>query len=396
MREQLGIDTFGQIGSGADAMVFAEALELAVSKIEANLPSLIEAPASWGFDSDGDYSVRAEAFDHIDNWTTSFFTGMALVAFQKTGDRKWLTQLDALEGVYREKVCLHGMETMHDLGFLFSLFSVGLYRLTGEAGHRKTGLLAAGLLADRFIPEGGYIRAWGRMDELDSDYCGLAIIDSMMNLPLLYWASEETGDGRFRDIAVRHTNTTLRHFVRPDGSVYHAYRFDPKTGSPSGGDNYCGRTVDSHWARGSAWAMFGFALGYRYTGDVRYLDVSILIMNAFLRKLGSDSVPVWDFALEEGERPLRDSSAAAIAACAIQELEAHDAASRPVSEAKIKMLRTLCSKRYLDVSPSCRGLLREGQVAMGRGGAQSVYTSWGDFFFMQALAHECGGAVDFW
>src|SRR6187549_690649 len=99
------------------------------------------------------------------------------------------------------------------------------------------------------------------MDEESTDYAGLAIIDCMMNLSLLYWASEETGDPRFKEIAIRHSDTTLENFIRGDDSVYHSYRFDPLTGAPACGDNYCGRSIESHWARGTTWAMYGFALG---------------------------------------------------------------------------------------------------------------------------------------
>jgi unsaturated chondroitin disaccharide hydrolase len=149
---------------------------------------------------------------------------------------------------------------MHDLGFLYSLYSVALFKLTGEPAHRQTALRAATVLAGRFETRGQYLRAWGRMEEQATDYAGLAIIDSMMNLPLLFWAADQSGDSRYRDLATQHADTTLRHFVRADGSVFHAYRFDPRTGQALGPANYCGYAVDSHWARGAAWAIYGFAL----------------------------------------------------------------------------------------------------------------------------------------
>jgi len=376
--------------------MYSAALDVAVSKIRSNLPALIESPASWGFAVNGDYSKRDEAFAHIDNWTTSFFTGMALIAHAQTKEDGWIVQLERLSGIYGDKISKHAVDTMHDLGFLYSLYSVGLYRLTGKDEHREIGLTAARLLASRYQPEGGYIRAWGPMDDQGGDYPGLAIIDSLMNLPLLYWAAKESGDRGLHDIAVSHTNTTLDHFVRPDGSVFHAYRFDPASGDPVGGDNYCGRSVSSHWARGSAWAMFGLALGYRHTGDIRYLDGALSVAAAFVSKLDGEGIPVWDFALEEGEEPLLDSSAAAIAVCAIQELEKHEAASASLQAAKVRMLESLCSEDFCDASPDCRGLLRLAQVGDGLGRARSVYASWGDYFFMQALAEECGQSVDFW
>ncbi|MEY3894799.1 MAG: Unsaturated glucuronyl hydrolase, partial [Verrucomicrobiota bacterium] len=162
----------------------------------------------------------------IGNWSTSFFTGMALIAWNETEDEHFIRQVGRLEPLYQSKVGGHAADTMHDLGFLYSLYSVAFHKLTGDPGQRELGIKAAQVQADRFVSEGGYIRAWGRMDESDTDYAGLAIIDCMMNLPRLHWASEETGDGRFREIAIRHSDMTLAHFIREDDTVYHAFRFD--------------------------------------------------------------------------------------------------------------------------------------------------------------------------
>ena len=321
---------------------------------------------------------------------------MALIASATTDDAGLLDVVGSLHENYEEKIGRYGEDTMHDLGFLFSLYSVALFRRTGDERHRELGLRAARLLADRFIEDGDYIRAWGRMDDASSEYRGLAIVDSLMNLPLLYWAAREEGDTRLRDIAIRHTDTTLKHFVRPDGSVFHAFRFDPETGRPVAGDNYCGLSVDSHWARGAAWAMYGLALGFRHTGNSRYLDSSRKVSERFVRELDGVGVPVWDFSLAHDDSAIRDSSAAAIACCAIQELDRLGAATPSLLDGKDRMIRALCSERFLDSSTARAGLLREGEVGDGQGSFISVYTSWGDYFFTQAVAEECGHAVDFW
>lgn len=376
---------------------FADSLQLCISKTRSNLPQLASQPASWAFDKKGNYAAWNEGFFEIGNWTSSFFTGMAVLAYLHTGDRGILAKLEPLNSLYEQKVAGdHASETMHDLGFLYSLYSVALYQVTGEARHRQSGLRAAELLADRFIPKGNYIRAWGRMNEIDSDYAGLAIIDCLMNMPLLYWASEESKDQRFREIAIRHTDTTLKHFVREDHSVFHAYRFDPVTGEPVGGDNYCGRNVDSQWARGTAWAMYGFALAYRHTADIRFLKASLDVTQNFISNLDGEIVPVWDFRLEAGDTPLRDSSAAAVAICAIQELEAIDQSSPQISRIKHLLLHRLCSDDYLDTNLQCHGILKHGEVGDGVGKARTAYTSWGDYYFMEALAREAGITVTWW
>jgi unsaturated chondroitin disaccharide hydrolase len=191
--------------------------------------------------------------------------------------------------------------------------------------------------------------------------------------------------------------------------VFHAFRFDLKTGQPMGGDNYCGFSVDSHWARGTAWAIYGFALSYRYTGDKKYLDASLRLARKFNQELNGDAIPVWDFRLPAGEAPLRDSSAAAVAVCGYQELEKLGAADALITKTKESLLHHLCSDVFLNFdSPrapkafgargeSCRGVLKDGQVGLnGPGSAQNAFTSWGDYYLMEALTRELFQAQTWW
>lgn len=372
------------------------AFALCVAKTRRNIEALADKPATWALAENGHYPEWNEGFHEIGNWTTSFFTGMALLAWRETEDEHFIRQVERLEPWYAAKVGEHAADTMHDLGFLYSLYSVALFKLTGESRHRELGMTAAKVLAGRFVSQGNYIRAWGPMAEPDADYAGLAIIDCMMNLPLLYWASAQTGDPRFKEIAIRHSDTTLRWFVRPDDSVYHSYRFDPVLGSPAGGDNYCGRSIESHWARGAAWAIYGFAMGCRYTGDQRYLDAALRLARKFISLLDDKVVPVWDFRLDAEAPHLRDSSAAAIAVCAFQEIEALDAADESITAAKHALLVQLCSDDYLDHDPAIEGVLKHGEVGDGIGKAKSAYTSWGDYYLMEALAREMGMTDTWW
>jgi unsaturated chondroitin disaccharide hydrolase len=189
----------------------------------------------------------------------------------------------------------------------------------------------------------------------------------------------------------------LKCFIRPDDSVFHAFRFDLNSGQPIGGDNYCGHSVDSHWARGTAWAIYGFALSHRWTGDGRYLDASNRLARKFIELQNGDALPVWDFRLPESEAPLRDSSAAAVAVCGYQELENLGAADNVISTAKASLLHHLCSDVCLNFDANCRGVLKDGQVgADGPGSARNAYTSWGDYYLMEALARELGMEPDFW
>jgi unsaturated chondroitin disaccharide hydrolase len=372
------------------------ALALCIEKTRRNIRRLADEPKSGAWAVDGNYFACPEGFYDISNWTSSFFTGMALLAWRQTGEDFFLQQVQRLAPHYRLKVHEHDRDTMHDLGFLYSLYSVALFKLTGEPAHRQTALRAAKVLAGRFETRGQYLRAWGRMEEQETDYAGLAIIDSMMNLPLLFWAAEQSGDSRYRDLATQHADTTLRHFVRADGSVFHAYRFDPRTGQALGPANYCGYAVDSHWARGAAWAIYGFALSYGYTRDPRYLETSLILARTFVAKLDAAAIPVWDFKLPPVMTPLRDSSAAAIAVCGMQELLRHQPAEAGLRAAARRMLARLRGPEYLDGDVSCPGLLRQAQVGDGAGRGRNAYASWGDYFLMEALTNELAPGQRFW
>ena len=381
----------------------AGAFDLCVRKARRNIQTLADAPKAAPWAVDGNYFGHSEGFFEIGNWTSSFFTGMALIAWRQTKDDYLLQQLERLAPTYREKAVERCLDMNHDAGFLYTLYAVALHKLTGKRQYREIGLAAAAALYQRFNPKGGFIRAWGRIDEsvspvgsgLQTD--NMAIIDSLMNLPLLYWASLETGDRKYHDAAVRHADTTLKSFIRSDDSVYHAYRFDLQTGRPIGGENFCGRAVESHWSRGASWAIYGFALSYRYTGDKKYLAASLRVARKFNLLMNGDAIPVWDFRLPAGEAPLRDTSAAAAVVCGYQELEKLGAADGLITKTKVSLLTNLCTKRYLDVDENCLGVLREAQVGFnGAGSAQNAYTSWGDYFLMEALDRELHGAEPWW
>jgi unsaturated chondroitin disaccharide hydrolase len=373
------------------------ALELCIRKTRGNIKRLADEPQSAAWAVDGNYFNFQEGFYEIGNWTSSFFTGMALIAWQATEDEYFLNQVLRLAPHYQEKVFARHLDTHHDLGFLYSLYSVALYKLTGDQQHREVGLRAAEVLSQRFNAKGNFIRAWGRMDETVSPIGNgtvqtdnMCIVDCMMNLPLLYWASNETGDKKYRAIAVRHADMVLKHFIRPDHSLWHAYRFNQQTGEPIGPENFCGRGVDSYWARGAAWAIYGFALSYTYTRDEKYQEASLRLAKMFMSQLDQEVVPVWDFRLPAHAAPVRDSSAAAITVCGLQELARHPAAGLDILKAKNALLDRICSGNYLDVNYDCPGVLKSAY------GDKPAYSSWGDYFLMEALSRELTGNEAFW
>jgi unsaturated chondroitin disaccharide hydrolase len=370
---------------------FKAALELCIRKTRGNIQRLADEPKAAPWALDGNYFAHPEGFYEIGNWTSSFFTGMALLAWRETEDEFFLKQVLRLAPYYREKVFKRHLDTHHDLGFLASLYSVALYKLTGDKQHREVGLRAAELLSQRFNEKGNFIRAWGRVDENDPKFpASMAIIDCLMNLPLLYWASNETGDQKYRDLAVRHADTVLKHFIRPDDSVIHAFHFDVKTGKPLGGDNHCGFSPDSYWARGAAWGIYGFALSYGHTRDEKYLQASVRLAKKFSTQCHIDGVPLWDFRLPADRPQVPDASASAITVCGIQELAKHHAADAELVLAKNRLLKRICDGDYLDSDPNCPGILRCAY------GDKRAYSSWGDYYLMEAVSRELKNESMFW
>ncbi|WP_181592753.1 glycoside hydrolase family 88 protein [Paenibacillus sp. YN15] len=344
------------------------------------------------FTINGRYTERHEPFHRMDQWTHSFFTGMTLQAFQATGDPRYLRYIYSLQEDYRRKVTADALETMHDLGFLYSLSETALYRTTGDREARAIGLLAATELAKRLNVQGRYIDAWSRMDRTDEEKSGLMIIDCMMNLPLLFWAWTETKHRFFRDAAAVHADTTLERLVRDDFSVCHAFQFDPLTGEPLGERNYCGYGVGTAWARGTAWALYGFAVAFRYTGKRKYLEAAEGIARYYASQLPPDCVPVWDFRLPPGGPQLVDTSAAAISACGLLELAELEGAQEPARWRDLaeRMIRSLSRPPY-QAEEEEESILRLAQCGDLQAGA-----IWGDYFYMEALLRLEGRAGIFW
>ena len=384
-------------GQGPASAALKRAFNLCLHKTRGSIKRLADEPKSAAWASDGNYFNCNEGFYEIGNWTSSFFTGMALLAWRETKDKYFLQQTLRMAAAYVEKAFTKHRDTHHDIGFLYSLYSVGLFKLTNDKIHRETGLRAAEVLSRRFNEKGNFIRAWGRMDESESPIGkemlrtdNMAIIDCLMNLPLLYWASSETGNQRYREIAIRHADMVLNYFIRLDGSVIHALRFDLDTGAPEAVDNYCGFSKDSYWARGAAWAIYGFALSYGYTGIDKYRKAAVRLAKKFLEQLDEEWVPVWDFRLPPEMPPVRDASASAIVVCGLQELKRHQAADETLLNAKGRLLERICQEDYLDDNPNYSGVLKSAY------GDKPAYSSWGDYFLMEALDRELHQGETFW
>jgi unsaturated chondroitin disaccharide hydrolase len=324
-------------------------------------------------------------------WTAGFWPGVLWLAWRETGDARLRHLAEDCEAQL-DAVLLDYDELWHDVGFMWSLSAVADFKLTGQERSRKRALLAASVLASRFNQQGRFIRAWNGEQQR-----GWAIVDCLMNLPLLYWASERTRDRRFRDVAQAHADTALQHFLRADGSSRHIVVFDPDTGAfveALGGQGY---GPGSTWSRGNSWAIYGFALSHRYTGEARYLEAARRVADNFLRRLPASGIPPWDFdAPALPDRPL-DSSAGACAACGLLEIATHltgDAATHYRREGERLLLALDRDCGAWDSSEE--GLLRHATGHVPEGRNIDVSLIYGDYFFVEGLARLTGRQELFW
>ncbi|MDG4797087.1 glycoside hydrolase family 88 protein [Micromonospora sp. WMMD1082] len=320
-------------------------------------------------------------------WTTSFWPGMLWLAHDLTGDERYqraaLSHVDA----FATRVH-HGIDLdTHDLGFLYTLSCVTPARRTGDPRARDAALAAADHLMTRVLEPAGIIQAWGDLD--DPRQRGRTIIDSLMNTPLLFWAGHTTGDDRYAAAARRHTTQLRRHILRPDGTTFHTFYWDPDTGAPLRGETEQGHADHSCWARGQAWGIYGFALNHRYTADPALLVAAQTCADHFLAHLPADHVAYWDLEFGDGSGQERDSSAAAIAACGLVELADNltDAGSADRYRAAAdRILRSLVDNYSTGGHPVANALILHGVYDKPKGIGVDEGNLWGDYFYMEALA----------
>lgn len=279
-------------------------------------------------------------------WTNGFWGGILWQLYNATKDPLYMEEAIATE-IKLDANLMNRQGMDHDSGFKWMPTAVAHYHLTGDKMARNRALLAADNLAGRFNPVGKFIRAWNNWDgNEDGSFAGRAIIDCMMNLPLLYWAAEELHDPKFCHIAKMHADTAMKYFIREDGSAKHIIEFDAETGEylhSVGGQGYA---HGSSWTRGQAWAIYGFALSFIHTKEARYLETSMKVADYFISCIPESKLIPVDF-LQPATPNYEDSTAAAIAACGMLELAkyAPEDGRAKYEKAAIEMLKALADKR---------------------------------------------------
>ncbi|WP_433132737.1 glycoside hydrolase family 88 protein [Micromonospora sp. CA-240977] len=319
-------------------------------------------------------------------WTTSFWPGMLWLAHDLTGaDRHLRAALSHVDS-FAARVT-HGIDLdTHDLGFLYTLACVTPARRTGDQRARAAALAAADHLLTRVLEPAGIIQAWGDLN--DPRQRGRTIIDSLMNTPLLFWASHTTGDDRYAAAARRHTAQLRQHILRPDGTTFHTFYWDPDSGVPLRGETEQGHADNSCWARGQAWGIYGFSLNHRHIGDPALLVAARACADRFLAHLPDDHVAYWDLEFGDGSGQERDSSAAAIAACGLAELADNltdTASAGRYRAAAATILRSLIDHYSTEGHPVSNALILHGVYDKPKGVGVDEGTLWGDYFYLEAL-----------
>ncbi len=331
--------------------------------------------------------------DKIGWWTNGFWGGMMWQMYALTG-KEFYKEIAENNEKKLDADLMDYDKLDHDNGFKWLPTAVANYRMTGNKASRNRGLLAASNLAGRYNSAGRFIRAWNNWD-LENDRTGWAIIDCMMNLPLLYWASEELKDPRFTQIATSHADTARDCFVRGDGSVNHIVSFDPINGGmieSFGGQGY---GVGSSWTRGQSWGLYGFTLSYLHTKDASYLETAQRIANYFMANIPQSGLIPVDFR-QPVDVTWEDSTAAVIAACGLIELAklTEGRQSGLYLNAALKMLTALTEKSF-NWNEDEDNLLTKCTAAY-HDKKHEFSIIYGDYYFLEALMKLVGRELFIW
>lgn len=382
-------DDWVALASKIDDKVFKDALDYSTSVVIDNLDAFSEKfPSAGGVDGVYQPTNNADTFLYSD-WTSSFWTGMVWLTYEATKNEK-AKEVGLLQSKsFRERYEKNDILDHHDIGFLYSLSCVAAYKLTNDKFSYETALLAAEKLTTRYIKNCGMLQQGGSTTDVTDPRSGGSIIDGCMNLPLLYWASNMTGDKKYYDMAYSHICLAAKHMVTDRGAIHQNMKFNVATGElervytgqGKGGDDAC-------WTRGQGWGIYGMMLSYLYTGDKDLVEFAKRTTNFFLNRLQSDYTPNWDFYYTD-DKDQRDTSAGTITACGILELAKQLPLTDPdraVYEAAAKVMIASLTKNYLytrEESPNA--LLKGGVYAFGKGLCVNEPVIWGDYYYMEAL-----------
>lgn len=325
----------------------------------------------------------------VDDWCSGFFPGSLWYLGELTGYQDWSRRA----ADYTETLdSAQYLTWHHDVGFIIGSSYLNGYRLGKKEQYAPVVVNAAKSLATRFRPGAGVIQSWNVDKGWQSErgWACPVIIDNMMNLEIMFEATRLTGDSTFYYIAVSHANTTMAHHFRPDFSCYHVVDYDPATGDVRHRQTAQGYADESSWARGQAWALYGYTMCYRYTGDPNYIYQAIKVCDMIFNtpSMPDDLVPYWDYNAPNIPSEPRDASAAACTASALYELSTY-LPGRGYKELADKVVASLSSPAYRAATgENNHFLLMHSVGSIPHGHEIDVPINYADYYYLEALLRK--------
>lgn len=325
----------------------------------------------------------------IDDWCSGFFPGSLCYLYQLTNDKSWLLQsrrfTEALDSI--QYLTWH-----HDVGFMIGSSYLNIYRLSPNKAYKKAIIQTAKSLCTRFRKKAGVIQSWNvdRGWQSKRGWTCPVIIDNMMNLELLFEATRLSGDSTYWKVAVSHANKTLENQFRKDGSCYHVVDYDPNNGAVLHRQTAQGYADNSAWARGQAWAVYGYTVCYRYTHDRKYLDQAVKTLNFVMQNpnLPDNLIPYWDFDAPNIPNEPRDVSSAACIASALYEMNNYLPDNGYTSLAD-RIIRSLSSPEYrAPLGKNGCFLLMHSVGSIPHNNEIDVPLNYADYYFLEALTRR--------
>lgn len=325
----------------------------------------------------------------IDDWCSGFFPGSLCYLYQLTNDKSWLLQSKRFTEVLDS---IQYLTWHHDVGFMIGSSYLNIYRLNPNKAYKKAIIQTAKSLCTRFRKKAGVIQSWNvdRGWQSKRGWTCPVIIDNMMNLELLFEATRLSGDSTYWKVAVSHANKTLENQFRRDGSCYHVVDYDPNNGAVLHRQTAQGYADNSAWARGQAWAVYGYTVCYRYTHDRKYLDQAVKTLNFVMQNpnLPEDLIPYWDFDAPNIPNEPRDVSSAACIASALYEMNNYLPDNGYTSLAD-RIIRSLSSPEYrAPLGKNGCFLLMHSVGSIPHNNEIDVPLNYADYYFLEALTRR--------
>ena len=328
-------------------------------------------------------------FVPTDDWVSGFFAGTLWYMYELTGDEYWAEHAQKQTEVLDT---IQYLKWHHDVGFMiYDSYGNGL-RLKNIDGYKDVIINTAKSLSTRFRPGAGVIQSWNvdRGWQAERGWECPVIIDNMMNLELLFKATEFTGDSTYANIAISHADQTMKNHYRPDYSTYHVVDYDLETGEVRGRCTAQGYADESAWARGQAWSIYGYTVMYRFTGDEKYLEQAEKVADFLFNNpnMPEDLVPYWDFDCPDIPDTPRDASSAAIIASALYELYWYTKTDLYKEKAD-KMIESLSTPAYRAAQGTNGGFILMHSVgSIPHGSNIDVPLNYADYYFLEALIRK--------